>query len=307
MNTSRFRTRLAGWLADSVFLRSGRTLFEQNSKDWSMPLSKLQKLQAGGYVILRDYSRGLFPPRYNDRQLAYQAEIDYQKSLPGMTPESVALSNMQKPFWYGASTQKYLNEFCQLCDCLRRCAVAPPARLLELGCGHGWTTEFLATMGYEIMGTSIVEEDIIWSQKRIASLKAKGLNRTMNFKTSPMESVADLVGPKAYYDAAFVFEALHHAFDWREAIHSASECLKPGGWLLLCNEPNLVHTFSSYRVARLSNTHEIGMSRPQLIAQMRACGLGRIVNMGPRWHFWIKPHWLGGQKTGGKNLNSPKQ
>lgn len=213
-----------------------------------------------------------------------------------MTPEDVAEANLRKPFWYGDFERKYLREFCLLCRCLQRCDIAPPARIMELGCGHGWTTEFLATMGYEMMGTSIVEEDIMYSRKRIGSLQAKGLKCVLQFKTSPMESVADQVGPKGYYDAVFVFEALHHAFDWREAIQSASECLKPGGWLLLCNEPNLVHTFSSYRAARLSNTHEIGMSRRQLMDQMRKCGLTKVVNMGSPWHFWIKPHWICGQK-----------
>ena len=214
-----------------------------------------------------------------------------------MTPESVAMSNMQKPFWDASAMTRYLNEFSRLCYSLDRCGVRPPAKVMELGCGHGWTSEFLATMGYDVMGTSIVSEDIEWAHKRIVSLKAKGLERNLAFKASPMESVAEEVGPKGSYDAVFIYEALHHAFDWREAIASASECLKPGGWLLLCNEPNLVHTFSSYRVARLSNTHEIGMSRRQLITHMRKCGLGRTVDMGARLHFWIKPHWLAGQKT----------
>jgi 2-polyprenyl-3-methyl-5-hydroxy-6-metoxy-1,4-benzoquinol methylase len=291
------RHRLAGWLAESAILRSGKMLFEKNTQDWNMPLSRLDKLQAGAYVILRDYARGIFPPRYNDRSAAYQAEIDYPKTLPGMTPEEVAAANMQKPFWNSKTMDKYLREFCLLCECFRRCGIAPPARVMELGCGHGWTTEFLATMGYEMMGTSIVEEDIIYSQKRIDALRAKGLNRVLNFKTSPMESVAEQVGPKNYYDAVFVFEALHHAFDWREAIHSASECLKPGGWLLLCNEPNVLHTFISYRVARLSNTHEIGMSRRKLIEQMQNCGMTKIINMSSPLHFWIKPHWICAQKT----------
>jgi 2-polyprenyl-3-methyl-5-hydroxy-6-metoxy-1,4-benzoquinol methylase len=291
------RHRLANWLAESPIFRRGKTLFGENTKNWYLPLSKLGKLQAGAYIILHDYARGAFPPHYNDRLVAYQAEIDYTKTLPGMMPEEVAAANMQKPFWNSPTMDKYLREFCLLCKCFRQCGIAPPARIMELGCGHGWTSEFLATMGYEMMGTSIVEEDIIYSQKRIEGLRAKGLNRILQFKTSPMESVADQVGPKNYYDAVFVFEALHHAFDWREAIHSAGKCMKPGGWLLLCNEPNLLHTFSSYRVARLSNTHEIGMSRRQLIKQMQKCGFANIINMESRLHFWIKPHWICGQKT----------
>lgn len=261
-----------------------------------MPLSKFEKLQTGAYIILEDYACGVFPPSFNDRQAAYQAEIDYHNSLPGAASEDVAAANMQKPFWFGRDLKRYLREFCTLCECLQRCHIAPPARVMELGCGHGWTTELLATMGFEMMGTSIGEDDILYCHKRIASLEAKGLKRVMQFKASPMESVADLVGPKGYYDAVFVYEALHHAFAWREAIQSASECLKPGGWLLLCKEPNLIHTFTSYRISRLSNTHEIGMSRPQLMDQMRKCGLTRVAHMGSPWHFWIKPHWICGQK-----------
>lgn len=292
----KLQSRLAGWLAEGPLLSRGKVLFEKNTKDWNLRLSKVEKLQAGAYLILRDYASGVFPPRFHDRHAAYQAEIDYSKTLPGLVPEEVTAANMQKPFWYGDGMDKYLMEFCQLCRSLRRCGIAPPARIMELGCGHGWTAEFLATMGYEMMGTSISEEHISHCQRRIEGLQAKGLKRVLQFKTSPMESVAEAVGPKGYYDAVFVFEALHHAFDWREAIQSAGECLKPGGWLLLCNEPNLVHTFSSYRVARLSNTHEIGMSRRQLAEQMRQCGLTQIVNLGSPWHFWIRPHWICGRK-----------
>ncbi len=288
--------RLAGWLAESPFFRRGQKLFQANVQDWNMRLSKFEKLQSGAYLILNDYARGTFPPAFSDRQKAYQAEIDYHHSLPGMTSKDVAEACMQKPFWFGKDVKRLLAEFCQVCECLQHCGIAPPAKVMELGCGHGWTTELLATMGFEMTGTTIGEDDIAYCRKRIASLEAKGLKRIMQFKASPMESVADVVGPKGYYDAVFVFEALHHAFDWRETIQSASECLKPGGWLFLFKEPNLIHTFTSYRIAILSNTHEIGMSRPKLMEQMRKCGLANVTSLTTHWHFWIKPHWLCGQK-----------
>lgn len=262
-----------------------------------MPLSKLGKLEVGAYLILRDYSRGHFPPRFDDRARAYQGEIDYTHTLPGITPEAVNVAGMRKPFWFGAAMDTYLREFSTLSQAFLRCGITPPARVLELGCGHGWTSEFLAAAGFEVTGTSIVEEDVVWARKRIASLQAKGLSPVLNFEVSPMEEVAERVGPKGSYDVVFVFEALHHAFDWRETIAAASECLKVGGWLLVCHEPNLLHTFISYRVAHLSNTHEIGMSRPELIQQMRHCGLSRVVNLGPHWHFWIKSHFLCAQKV----------
>ena len=68
----------------------------------------------------------------------------------------------------------------------------------------------------------------------------------------PMESVADFLQDKEVlpFDVVFVFEALHHAYDWHQSLKSAFECLKPGGWLIICNEPNLIHTFVSYRIAK---------------------------------------------------------
>ena len=61
---------------------------------------------------------------------------------------------------------------------------------------------------------------------------------------------------------------------------------------MLANEPNLLHTFISYRVARLSNTHEIGMSRKRILAEMRGCGFTETVVVGPRFNDLVTPHWI---------------
>src|SRR5215217_5168696 len=36
----------------------------------------------------------------------------------------------------------------------------PPARLLDLGCGTGWTSRFFARAGYEVVGADIAPEMI---------------------------------------------------------------------------------------------------------------------------------------------------
>jgi hypothetical protein len=52
----------AGVVAGSALLRHGKRLWLANEKNWSMPLSKWDKLWAGAYLILKGYSAGLFPP-----------------------------------------------------------------------------------------------------------------------------------------------------------------------------------------------------------------------------------------------------
>jgi len=287
--------KAAGALAASPLLNRGKRLFAENSSNWNLPLTKLDKAWAGSWLILDHYAKGAFPPQFLDQQKAYQAEKDYRFSIPGMTAAEVAHANMTKPFWFNAGARHYFLHFNRLAASLEKTGVKPPAKILELGCGSGWMSEFLATMGFDVCGTTIAADDIADASRRIKSLEAKGLAPALKYVAAPMESVHTAVGTGSF-NAVFVYEALHHAFDWREAVRSSFACLKPGGWLFLCNEPNVLHTFISYRVAKLSNTHEIGFCKSELVTELRKTGFQKIVSNGAKLHCWFRPHWLLAQK-----------
>lgn len=289
--------KFAQLLAHSPLLLRGRHLFEQNSKDWNFLSSKFDKLWAGVYLILEDYSKGLFPPTFTDQARAYAAEVAYRTHIPGVNHEAVRRTEMRKPFWLGSATKKYLNQFVQLTNLLTHVGSRPPARLLELGCGTGWMAEFLAVAGFDVTGTSIAPADIDDARARRNSIATKGLPVQLQFEVIPMEAVAETLERRNYYDVVYVFEALHHAFDWQQAVQSSFECLRPGGWLLLCNEPNVLHTFIAYRVAKLANTHEIGFSRRALSRHLAQVGFAPVKYISTPFHFWFKPHWIAAQKS----------
>ena len=292
----RFCRLAAAKLATLSCFNSSQGLWEDNKSFWNLPLSKRQKLQIGSYIILRDFGEGLFPPTFDDQQKAYEAEINYRFNLPGTTPATASIADLRKPFWDGPAMRRYMANFMDLTCALERCHVHPPQRLLELGCGGGWMAEFLALMGFSVVGTTISPHDIVDAENRVASLKFKGLSADLKFRKTPMESVAEATCDLEPFDATFVFEALHHAFDWRKAIDSAFDCLKPGGWLLICNEPNWIHTFSSYRVARLSNTHEVGFLRRDLMDHLKQKGFQEVSILKNSLHFRVKPHWIAAKK-----------
>ena len=287
---------LAGKLANSFLLHRGKSLFERNSRDWNAVSSPSGKLLAGLYLILNDYSLGLFPPKFEDQARAYAAEVNYRANIPGLSHETIHAGELQKPFWFGRPVEKYFSSFIQLVNLLEETGVRPPASLLEIGCGTGWMAEFLAIAGFDVIGTSIAPTDIEDARLRINSIAARGITAKLRFEIAPMESVDTAVGPRNHYDAVFVYEALHHAFDWRQAIDASFRCLRPGGWLLICKEPNYLHTFVSYRVAKLSKTHEIGFSRGALTSQLAKSGFTKIQYRGATFHFWIKDHWIIAQK-----------
>jgi 2-polyprenyl-3-methyl-5-hydroxy-6-metoxy-1,4-benzoquinol methylase len=288
--------KLAGLLSRSILFSRGRRLYEQNSQRYNLPLSRFDKLWSGSFLILRDYSVGHFPPTFEDQQAAYQAERDFNESLPGIDLKDVQEGHARKPFWGSAQFAKYSKDFSRLLRVLEQIQVRKGQRLLEVGCGPGWTAEFLAMSGFSVVGTTIAPHDVLLAHQRAQAFAQRGLADSLEFKEAPMESVDTLFNPPAQFDAAYAYEALHHAFDWRKAVQSVHRCLKPGGWLILANEPNVLHTCISYRVSRLSNTHEIGFRQKDLLSGLRDAGFQQLRIFAPRINNLVSQHWIAAQK-----------
>lgn len=289
--------KAAGWLASSPLMGPSRRLMERNFVNYHLPLSKWGKLSAGTWLILRDYADGKFPPTFTDQQKAYEAEMALFDTMTGISREENIAGHITKPFWGPVWFGKYARAFIKLTRVFEKLQLPPGARLLEMGCGVGWTAEFLAYTGYHIVGTTLSYDDIEIGQGRVKAAAARGLPAgRLAFRRAPMETLDREVADLPPFDGVFVFEALHHAFDWQATVHSAARCLKPGGWLLLANEPNTLSTFYSYRVGRLTNTHEIGMSGRRLRAEMRRAGLVEIRTFEPRINLGLGFHWIAARK-----------
>jgi len=277
-------------------MSKGRALWEANSKNWIMPLSKWQKLMCGGYIILEDFASGRFPPTFTDQALAYQNEIDYNASLPGYSLKECQIAHATKPFWEAQSSKKYLRDYVRLREVLQDLGLKAGDHLLELGCGSGWMAEFLALTGYRVLGTTIAPHDVELGNQKVRSLKCKEVDGALpfdlKFAATPMESVDQLSECRNSMDAAYVYEALHHAFDWRKALRATFNSLKSDGKLVLANEPNRAHTFVSYRVARLSKTHEIGFSKGDLVRELKQIGFSKVLTLSPRFDNWVSPLWM---------------
>jgi 2-polyprenyl-3-methyl-5-hydroxy-6-metoxy-1,4-benzoquinol methylase len=287
---------MAGLAASSFLLRRGRALWEKNARDWNYPMSKFDKLWCGGYLIASDFSAGTFPPKFEDQARAYQNEIDYHTSLPGLELAQTQRSQITKPFWNAGACTRFLADFSRLFRTLETHGVTPPQRLLELGCGSGWMAEMFAQAGYAVVGSTISRHDIEIANKKAEAARCRDPRTELSFVECPMESVDDLPGARRSFDAVFVYEALHHAFDWRKTLRASAAVLKSGGWLLIANEPNRLHTFISYRVAKLSNTHEIGFAKGALINELKACGFSHVDVLRPAFDNWIAPLWIAARK-----------
>jgi len=288
--------RVSGSVAHSPVFARGRRVWEENSKNFRRPLTRWEKLICGGYIILEDYSVGEFPPRYEDSQQTFKAEIDYRTSRAGVDEQKAFEAGMRKPFWKGEYGTSFLRKFADAADYMQSVGIQPGQRLLELGCGAGWMAEFFALLKYDVTATTISPFDVRDAQRRVESVEAKGLSCNLRYVASPMEEVDDHVMEYAPFNGVYVFEALHHAHDWRKSIRAAHHCLCDGGWIFILCEPNVAHTSIAYRIAKLSNTHEIGFLRSDLVSTLRNAGFKKVRVLKNRLHWCVKPHWIMAQK-----------
>lgn len=276
-------------------------MLEKNLQDWNYPLSKVEKIWVGSYLILRDYSEGQFPPRFANEQTTFAAEKAYYDKLQtlGKSADELRTGAMRKPFWHGGICAKYMRDYGRIQSALFSTGLQPPARLLEVGCGSGWVAEFLAATGFDVLATDLDPNSAEYLERRGNSLAAKDLPHNLHFRATAMEYVRDQTADLEPFDAVYVYEALHHAYDWRKALKSFYDGLRPGGWCFIFSEPNALHTFVSYRLGKLSNTHEIGIPTHSLKKQLRAIGFTKIKVLHNHVHFWIKPNWIVAQKPAG--------
>jgi len=286
---------VAAALARSPLFSRARRLLEKNRADWNLPLSRADNFLVCSYLVLLDYAAGLFPPSFSDRAAAYENERQYGHGLGGVSWEEFQAQEMRKPFWDANAADRYLNGFVRLLHVVESLGVAPGSRVLELGCGSGWMAEFFALAGYNIVATTIAPSDGLAVDCRAAALRSKGITNEFVFKLSPMESVDQVVELNSF-DLAYVHQALHHVYDWKAALRAAFRTLKRGGWMIIADEPNILHTFTSYLMAKLSRTHEIGMSRRKIIRCLRSAGYREVRTIRPRFDDRLHPLWIVARK-----------
>jgi SAM-dependent methyltransferase len=201
-----------------------------------------------------------------------QAEIDSR------TPEFIAAEST-KPF--GWETYHWVR-WATIAEALQRLEVGRGASVLDVGCGPGWTSLFLAESGYQVTAVDLVPANVELTSQRAARWGA-----SVTAQVADMEEL-DL---QRRFDFALIHDALHHSRRHRRAIERVAAHLQPQAWLLL-GEPSWLHRLSpaAHRQARESGWMERGFTVRGLRRDLRAAGLGEI----RRFHQGTQPYESGG-------------
>lgn len=155
-------------------------------------------------------------------------------------------------------------------------SLLPPApkKILDLGCGMGWTSIFFAKQGYDVIGIDISEDaikhaNIRKKQEKIKNLKfLSGDYEDLNFNNE--------------FDCVIFISSLHHAIDEKLAIKKAYESLKLGG-ICIISEPGKGHDKSEVAIQAVKTFGVTEKSMPPKKTMKIAAEIGfRKIRIFPR-------------------------
>ncbi len=152
-----------------------------------------------------------------------QGEISYLKNIG-----KECLDHASKKPFSDANCGRYLMDRGAIFQLLP----PPPAKLLDLGCGTGWTSYIFAKRGYDITAQDISPDMIDYANKN----KAKEGLQNVNFIVSGYEDI----NFDSEFDCAVFYDSLHHAVDEEAALRMVYKALKPGG-ICVAVEPGKGH------------------------------------------------------------------
>jgi SAM-dependent methyltransferase len=192
-----------------------------------------------------------------------RAEIEsHERALREARPET-----FRKPFGEPWETDYWI-KWATIAYALRQLGIHAPERILDVGCGRGWTTTFLAESGYSPVGIDLAPAMIEMAQGR-----ARRVGVEASFQIADMETFS--LGER--FVAVLVYDALHHTLRQEATVERIAEHLAPGGWVLF-GEPSLLHHVSpgARRTHRDVGWVERGIGVWKLKRDCRAHGLGNF-------------------------------
>ncbi|HEX7313215.1 MAG TPA: methyltransferase domain-containing protein [Pyrinomonadaceae bacterium] len=169
--------------------------------------------------------------------------------------------------------------FCDFANVALALALPPDRRILDVGCGSGWLSEYFARLGYDVTGLDISPDLIEVASERVAKVPYGADHET------PLRCrflVHDVEGAplEEQFDAVVCYDSLHHFEDERAVIKNLASMTKYGGSLFILEgdrpEEGSEPEEELLEVMRDFGTLESPFSREYLRGLLDACGFAVV-------------------------------
>ncbi|HVF56289.1 MAG TPA: methyltransferase domain-containing protein [Pyrinomonadaceae bacterium] len=169
---------------------------------------------------------------YKRAAVEYPQKLDAERSYYLKTKPFYNLANKPDKHTGDGMDAETHRHFCDFANMAAALALPAGSRILDVGCGSGWLSEYFARLGYEVRGVDISPDLIDMSRERL-SLIPYGAD----FET-PLRCTFDVHDIERApldekFDAVICYDSLHHFEDERAVVRHLAAMLDVGGLLFI--------------------------------------------------------------------------
>lgn len=122
--------------------------------------------------------------------------------------------------------------FCDFANVAQALALPPDRRLLDVGCGSGWLSEYFARLGYDVTGVDISPDLVEVARERVARVPY-GADHETPLRCRFLVHDAEAPPLDEQFDAVVCYDSLHHFEDERAVLRNLAAMTAYGGSLFI--------------------------------------------------------------------------
>lgn len=169
---------------------------------------------------------------YKRAALEYPHMLDAERSYYLRTKPFYNLANKPaKHTGYGMDpeTHRHFTDFANMAVAL---ALPPGAKILDVGCGSGWLSEYFARLGYDVTGIDISADLVRMAQERLERVPYD-LDHETQVRCRFLTHDIELAPLAEKFDAVICYDSLHHLVDEHAVFRHLASMLDIGGVLFI--------------------------------------------------------------------------
>jgi 2-polyprenyl-3-methyl-5-hydroxy-6-metoxy-1,4-benzoquinol methylase/glycosyltransferase involved in cell wall biosynthesis len=216
---------------------------------------------------------------YKRAAVEYPRKLDPERHHYLYTKPFYNLANRPPKHAGDGMDAETFRHFCDFANVAVALALPAGARLLDVGCGSGWLSEYFARLGYDVTGVDISPDLIEIARARVSSI-AYGADHETPLRCRFLVHDAEGAPLAEEFDAVVCYDSLHHFEDERAVVRNLASMTRYGGGLFILEgdrpEEGSATEEELLDVMRRFETLESPFSRPYLRALLDEQGLAVV-------------------------------
>ncbi|MBC7931418.1 MAG: methyltransferase domain-containing protein, partial [Rubrivivax sp.] len=169
---------------------------------------------------------------YKRAAIEYTQKLDAERRHYLSTKPFYNLANKPTKHAGDGMDAETFRHFCDFANLAVALALPAGSRLLDVGCGSGWLSEYFARLGYDVTGIDISPELVEIARARVAAIPF-GVDHETRLRCRFLVHDAESLPLDEEFDAVVCYDSLHHFEDERAVFRNLAAMTRTGGALFI--------------------------------------------------------------------------